>query len=201
MCRPCPCVLNLCLLSKLGVQTVVICCLGHLLCCHACVCICIPVSENDVCENCLQVSVGCMWAEGVAECCVCVLTCRVKNSEQVRTPQSIPSHPQRGGAQKMFPANLGSQKEIDGRREPGIFQASRLFAIYEWFPIGQREGLILTCENRWTGTWQDNDTEQRCPSVTQAPRADSEGEATRWDYGVSSSRPFLNFKLSVPYSC
>lgn len=87
----------------------------------------------------------------------------------------------------MFPTNLGSQKEIEGSREPGISQAFCLFAISEWFSIGQRESLILICDDRWAGTWQDNDTEQRCPSVPQAPCADPEGEATRWDYGVSSS--------------
>lgn len=135
----------------------------------------------------------------VAECCVCVPTYRVRNREQARIPQLTPSHPQRG-AQRMFPANLGSQRETDGRREPGIFQVSRLFAISERFSIGQREGLILTCEDRWAGTWQDNDMEQRCPSVPQAPRADSEGETTRWDCGVFIFMTLLKFH-SVPYYC
>lgn len=100
----------------------------------------------------------------------------------------------------MFPANLGSQKDIDGRREPGIFQASHLFAISEQFSIGHREGLRLTCEDRWAGTWQDNDMEQRCPSVPQAPCADSEGETTRWNFGVFIFMALLKFH-SVPYYC
>lgn len=68
MCVTYPCVLHLCLSSKLGVQTVVVCCLGHLLCGHARVHTCIPVSENDVCENCVQVIVECMWPSDVSVC-------------------------------------------------------------------------------------------------------------------------------------
>lgn len=82
----------------------------------------------------------------------------------------------------MFLTNHASEKEINGGREPGIIQAFHMFAILGSSSTGQREGLLLMCEVRWAGTWQDRQRVRGCPHLLKCSVLTQERGATRWDY-------------------
>lgn len=96
-------------------------------------------------------------------------------------PQLTPSHLQRGTQKDVPPPILTLRKKLRGRRGLGISQVAQRFTN-----SGSIHGERVRCEDRWAGTWQNNDKEEkRLSSPLQAPQADSERQATGWDVDLN----------------